>query len=116
MIFHQNMTIIPGSSWLKCKWCTLVFICLAMIEFSNAQELQRQYPETFQVPDKTALSRIMPGDIVKVSALNERFWTKVITIENGIITASMENDLSIEELQFGDIIIFNTDSIYDIRR
>lgn len=86
-----------------------------MIEFSNAQELQRKYPDTFQAPDKATLSRIKPGDIVKVCACSERFWAKIISIEQGAIKASMENDLGIEGLRLGDIITFNMDNVYNVR-
>lgn len=47
----------------------------------DAQELHRQYPATFQAPDRRAVDAIGPGDTVKISRNAERFWLLCVARE-----------------------------------
>ena len=61
------------------------------IKFENAQELQKQFPDTFFAPDKATLEQIGPGDFIKVCTDRERFWAEVISVEEGKVTAEVAN-------------------------
>lgn len=84
------------------------------IEFENAQKMKQQHPQTFYAPDDLELAALKPGDQVKVCTDNERFWTEVISVVDGIITSRVDNDLITEQLKYNDIITFKPENVYDI--
>jgi hypothetical protein len=82
--------------------------------FTDAQQVHREHPDTFDVPSDKELSEIQPGSIVKVCSGGERFWAEVKSIKDGVITAVVDNDLIQKKLRFGDVIRFQTKNVYDI--
>lgn len=84
------------------------------VKFVNAQEMHKQYPVTFEVPSKEDLDRLEIGDIVKVSAYNERFWVSIIDIDKSQITAIVNNYLITSKLRYGDFIRFGLENVYSI--
>ncbi len=84
------------------------------IEFEDAQQLAKQYPDTFYAPDEDILSRIKSGDFIKVCTLNERFWIEVTSVSEGKITARVDNELLMDELHYNDIIEIEPRHVYDI--
>jgi len=84
------------------------------INFENAQQLRRQYPDTFYAPGEEELQKLQQGDMVKICALQERFWAEVISITDKIVTARVDNDLLMRQLKYNDIIDFHLDNVYDI--
>lgn len=84
------------------------------IKFEDAQELKKQYPETFYAPSDKDLNKIEPGDFVKVCAFQERFWAEVISVNDDAITARVDNVLLMWHLKYNDIITFKTSNVYDI--
>lgn len=84
------------------------------IRFENAQELKQQYPDTFYAPEAEELQKLQPGDTVKVCALRERFWAEIVSIQDSMITARVDNHLLTPHLRYNDFIEFHVDNIYDI--
>jgi hypothetical protein len=85
--------------------------------FDNAVKLAAKYPNTFQLPNASMLSKIKVGDNVKVCLHNERFWclVKGIDFEKETIVASVDNILQMNELKLGDIVYLKFNNIYDIK-
>ncbi len=84
------------------------------IKFEDAQELKKQYPETFYAPSSEDLKQIKPGDFVKICAYQERFWAEVISVNDDAITARVDNVLLMWHLKYNDIITFKTYNVYAI--
>jgi len=87
-----------------------------MLEFVDAQDMARQYPDTFGVPTNEELAGIKSGDSVKVSHNNERFWVTVTRIsKKGVITGRVDNDLiCVQPFKYKDRIVFETRHVYSI--
>jgi Cu/Ag efflux protein CusF len=85
--------------------------------FDNAVILATKYPNTFQLPNASMLSKIKVGDNVKVCLNNERFWclVKGVDFEKNTLVASVDNILNLNELKLGDIVYLNFYNIYDIK-
>ncbi len=85
--------------------------------FDNAVKLAAKYPNTFQLPNVSMLSKIKVGDNVKVCLNNERFWCliKGLDFDKQTIVASVDNILQLNELKLGDIVYLNFYNIYDIK-
>ena len=47
------------------------------IQFVDAREVHKKYPDTFQVPSHRELKSISEGDSVKLSCAKERFWSRL---------------------------------------
>jgi len=86
-------------------------------KFDNAIKLASKYPNTFQLPSASMLSKIKVGDNVKVCLNNERFWCliKGVDFEKQSFVASVDNILQLNELKLGDIVYLNFYNIYDIK-
>ena len=88
------------------------------VKFSDAQEMHKKNPSTFEAPDWDELNALKKEDIVKVCANDkERFWARIITVNTLKITAVVDNDLVYaNELGFddGDTIQFEKRHIYSI--
>lgn len=86
-----------------------------MIIFSNARQLAKENPDTFEAPHQSDLDAIKEGDNVKVCVQTERFWVKVTSRQGNNITGKINNDLicSDDHGLFCDMIIdFTTDNVY----
>lgn len=84
------------------------------VDFENAQELRKQYPDSFYAPGQQDLERILPGDFVKVCAYRERFWVEVKDVADGLITGRIDNHLITRALRFDEIISFKPEHVYNI--
>lgn len=81
----------------------------------NAAEMAREYPETFHRPSKQELNHIRPKDLVKVSDDRERFWVQVTKRDGDTLVGEVNNALVFQtEYNYGDLIRFGTDNIYEI--
>lgn len=86
------------------------------LPFENAQELARQYPDTFWAPSAADLALIAPGVYVKVAAGCERFWVEVTNIEGDCITGVVRNDLVNTRrhgYRWNDVVTFHSDNVYN---
>lgn len=84
----------------------------------DAQQMHKEHPESFSAPSDAELDNIKLGDIVKVCDSKERFWTKVQSVNNDKITATIDNDLlgmsDKHNCNYGDSIVFEKRHIYAI--
>ena len=86
---------------------------MAKHKFVDAQQKNKEHPDTFEVPDRSELDSIKKGSIVKVARNNERFWTSVVSVDGDKITATVDNDLICEQpFNYGDIIKFEKRHIH----
>jgi len=85
--------------------------------FSDAQDMQRQYPETFEAPTMDELYALRPGMSVKVCAAGERFWVTITGIVGDLIGGKVDNDLigtPAHGMRYGDAITFERRHVYQI--
>lgn len=83
--------------------------------FVNAQQMQRNYPDTFEAPTQDELDNLKAGDYVKVSAGDEKFWCFIKAFEGDDIIAEINNDLVRTDrhgLSCGDIILFQKRHVF----
>jgi len=59
----------------------------------DAQQMHREYPDSFEVPSAHTLALIKPGDYVKVCREDERFWCKVLGGSGRYLIEEVENEL-----------------------
>jgi len=83
----------------------------------DAQEMHRQHPDTFEVPSDHELMTIVPGNFVKVSRNNERFWLRVIGASGKYLIGSVDSMLvSNPGIDHGKIVRFEHRHIYTVMR
>jgi len=86
------------------------------LEFIDAQEMAKEYPDTFEAPTKEDLDKVKIQDEVKVCANGaERFWVTVTDIKEDVIKGKVDNDListNIHGLRLHDTIVFEKRHIY----
>ena len=87
-----------------------------MYEFVDAQQMAKDYPDTFEAPTEKELKNLKVGQYVKVSHNGERFWVEVVKV--GItdrMTGRIDNDLVCEQpFECDDVINFRKCHIYNI--
>jgi len=102
------------------------------IKLVNAKEISISSPDSFIVPPEELLNNLKIGSIVKVCDNRERFWVNIVRVKkNGYFNGKIDNFLMgnmmneiikektgkvLEDMDhnYGDIIEFHLDNIYDI--
>ncbi len=89
---------------------------MKQINFDNALELSKLYPDGFQIPSREEILQLEIGHNVKVCANDERFWTKIIDInfETEEVIASVDNKLVRNNLELNEQVKFHFNNIYAI--
>lgn len=87
--------------------------------FENAFELNKKYPNTFELFDKKFFEKLSKNDNVKVIRNKERFWISIekINFENNTIEGLISNDLVLpqnNDIKFGDKVEIDFKNIIDI--
>ena len=72
------------------------------MEFVNAQEQHKKYPNTFSIPSDEELNNVKVDDFVKVCLNSERFWIKVVNITGDDIIGEVSNCLLFNDLELGE--------------
>lgn len=73
----------------------------------DARAVNKKHPETFEVPSYARLKKVKPGDSVKISRNNERFWITVTGFEKRRIHGVVDNKLIFnDDLPLGTKIYF----------
>jgi hypothetical protein len=82
----------------------------------NAQQMHRDYPDTFDVPTKDELRKIDIHQYVKVSNGKERFWVQICDkLTRGYFRGVVMNRLIFfTNYTIGDVIQFHERHIYNI--
>ena len=81
---------------------------------TDAQEMARKHPDTFEAPTLDELVAIAPGDSVKicVTAARERFWTLVESVQGDMIHATVDNHLDGLDWPPGKMLVFERKHVY----
>ena len=85
---------------------------------TDAQEMMRKHPATFEAPALDELSDIKPGMGVKICATGpdggEGFWTLVKYVEGDAIHAIVDNHLDCFDWPVGKKLAFERKHVYSI--
>ncbi len=84
----------------------------------NARLVAEAHPDTFSRPSAEDLTRLQPGDHVKIARHGERFWVQLTEISGDRLIGRVANDLIIEEnadLSFRTVVCLEKDHIYDVQ-
>lgn len=90
---------------------------MIQIQLVNAQEMAKQYPDSFTSPDQEELSKVSVGDSVKVCVNNEeRLWVEVTAVNgDGKFKGNIDNcPVVVDFLSLGDPLSFKAENIYEI--
>ncbi|MEI0747622.1 DUF2314 domain-containing protein [Brachyspira pulli] len=90
----------------------------------NAFELNKEYPDTFEIHSKKEIESLKVNDLVKLifveendnpETMPERMWVKIIKINKDNFIGILDNDpYYIESVKYGDEIVFKIENIIDI--
>lgn len=91
------------------------------VEFVDAQQMGKEHPDTFYTLTSDELSKISPGDHVKVCLENhkqdgERFWVLVSSVVGESIEGTVVNRLlgaNLFGVDYNDTVRFQKRHIYD---
>ena len=81
----------------------------------DAQEVHKENPDTFEVPDSKKLENLKLGDTAKICNGEERFWVKITEINDDTIIGTVNNALvDTSKYNYEDYVSFKKTHIYDI--
>ena len=84
-------------------------------ELSDAVQLHKTYPATFEIPDSDVTLSLKIGDVAKVAHRRERFWVQIVkVISKGEYVGRIDNDLLSKELRYGMLIALSHNNIYAV--
>jgi len=85
--------------------------------FINAQKMAIKYPDTFKAPTIKKLSQIKQDDFIKVCLNDERYWVKVIEVDEDEIRGEVDNHLfESQPFNIHDIIACKKEHVYSIMK
>jgi len=84
--------------------------------FIDAQQMNQEYPDTFDVPNDDMIRNLDMGDMVKVSNGRERFWIEIAEKKTrGYFDGVVMNRLIFNKYYtLGSLVRFHTRHIYKI--
>ena len=87
-----------------------------MIQLIDAQAMAKAHPETFEAPNTKELADVKVGDSVKICINNlEKLWVAVTSINGGQLKGKIDNHpVVLDDVSFGDAIMFKKENIYTI--
>jgi uncharacterized protein YegJ (DUF2314 family) len=95
-------------------------------ELDNGEEINRECPDTFWVPEKEVRESLNKGDLVKLifrmeetkgseEISVERMWVEITKIHNGFYEGSLDNDPSGSDcVKCGQTVVFQSCHIIQI--
>ena len=84
------------------------------IRLVDAQQMAKEFPDTFEAPSASDLSKLRAGDIVKVSNNSERFWVQIISRSDDMFLGCVDNALLSGRVRYGDHIQFHACNVFAI--
>lgn len=85
---------------------------------TDAQEMHKQHPETFEAPDLNELKKVKPGTHIKICVSDEeRFWVIVIRNFDNLFHGVVDNDLicsDVHGIHFNDVVEFSHKFVYSV--
>jgi hypothetical protein len=86
-----------------------------MFNFVDAVQMNKKYPNTFQLPLRKDILKLEAGNYVKICHNEERFWVIVKEIDGDKIKGIVNNDLVCEQpFKCDDTIEFEKRHIYQV--
>lgn len=67
-----------------------------MNEFLDAQQMNKENPDTFWAPNQEELDSLEPGLYVKICENKERFWVHLTEVDGDKLAGRIDNDLVFE--------------------
>ena len=61
------------------------------LEFVDAVQMNKENPDTFEIPSTRDIEALKPGDFVKVCAEDERFWVIVNSIKGNDVIGTVND-------------------------
>ena len=85
-------------------------------ELINAEEIQEENPDTFELPSEDVLNNIQKRDSVQmIFETGERMWVTVIGIhEEGTYTGLLDSYPVMTDIEYGNVITFERKHIIDV--
>jgi hypothetical protein len=78
----------------------------------NAYEMNKRNPETFHIPNLTAL---VPGCLIRISNGDERFYVHVLYMSKSYIIGQVNNFLIYDKgYNYGDFIKFKRENVLQV--
>jgi Uncharacterized protein conserved in bacteria (DUF2314) len=120
---HLERALFEGL-WERITWAATGRI-IHRWHLGSGVERNRQYPETFEIPDEEAKQAVEPGVLVKLMFEmrnpnkwflgGERMWVEVVAVKRRQIVGRLINEpLGLPRLYPGDKVKFTRDHIIDI--
>jgi len=84
------------------------------IQLVDAQQMAKEFPDTFEAPSPSDLHKLRTGDIVKVSNRAERFWVQIVSRRDDIFLGRVDNCLLSGRVGIDDHIKFHECNVFEI--
>jgi hypothetical protein len=97
----------------------VIKIALSIYELEDGEEINRQYPNTFEIPTLGERKSLRPGDYAKIifkpaRGFPERMWVKVVERTDPGYTGTLSNTPAFMPGDMGHIVTFEPKHIIDI--
>jgi Uncharacterized protein conserved in bacteria (DUF2314) len=118
-VVEQLEVALAEGVWERVVWAATGRI-IDRWHLASGVERNREYPETFEIPDEEAKQAIEPGVVVKLmfemnDGWRERMWVEVVAVQRRHIVGTLRNHpVDIPRLDWGDRVKFERDHIIDI--
>ena len=89
------------------------------MRIESAQGMAVQHPDTFEVSDMDRMREVVkPGVYAKICILDgggERIWTKVTSVDDNKVKATLANDpFGLEGMSHGDAVEYQLHNVYNV--
>ncbi len=118
-VFEQLEVALSEGIWERVVWAATGRV-IHRWHLGSGVKRNREYPETFEIPDEEAKQAIEPGVVVKLmfemnDGWGERMWVEVVAVNRDHIVGTLSNQpIGIPRLDWGDRVRFKRDHIIDI--
>ncbi len=118
-VFEQLEVALSEGIWERVVW-TATGRIIHRWHLGSGVQRNREYPETFEIPDEEAKQTIEPGVVVRLvfemnDGWGERMWVEVVAVKRHHIVGTLRNHpVDIPRLHWGDRVKFKRDHIIDI--
>jgi hypothetical protein len=118
-VFEQLEVALAEGVWERVVWAATGRI-IHRWRLGSGVQRNREYPETFEIPDEEAKLAIEPGVVVKLvfemtDGWRERMWVEVVAVKRRHLVGTLRNQpVDIPRLDLGDRVKFQRDHVIDI--
>jgi Uncharacterized protein conserved in bacteria (DUF2314) len=118
-VLEQLEVAVSEGVWERVVWAATGRV-IHRWRLESGVERNREYPETFEIPDEDAKQAIEPGVVVKLvfemnDGWGERMWVEVVAVQRRHIVGTLRNQpIGIPRLDLGDRVKFKREHVIDI--